>query len=161
MNFTSRWYQGISDLGEHHHGGNCSASIVKFLKSRKLCACVHLHRYVYTGSQRIYRQPVLRIPAERCTYMRGVVTPQKLGRLSDELACVSSTKMPFIQLLACVRTSSTTSTLLLWNLGFHNSSLNGQTRMNKFTSKYARQLGGVFKYAKLLTRFGACFYVDL
>lgn len=43
MNFTSRCDQGISSLVEQHQGGNCGASIVKFLKSRKLRARVHLH----------------------------------------------------------------------------------------------------------------------
>lgn len=35
MNFTSRCDQGISGLVERHQGGNCRASILEFLESRR------------------------------------------------------------------------------------------------------------------------------
>ena len=131
MNFTSWCDQGISGFVEQHHGGNCGASIVKFLKSRKLHARVHLH--VYARAYPIYSKKEKERERERESWfyvsrfnMEGIVIPRMQWRLSDELACVSTTKTSFDDPPAFIPASLTASMLFLANFWLHNFPLNAK-----------------------------------
>lgn len=74
-----------------------------------------------------------------CTrYIRRIVILRKQRRLSDELACVSTTKTSFAQLPAFIPASLTDSMLFLTNLWLHNFPLNVETRLNALLLDRAR-----------------------
>lgn len=109
MNFTSRCDQGISGLVERHQGGNCRASILEFLESRR-GGGARINVSVQVNARAQSPPPPLLLfprvapiahtshPVLRWTssYTRGGGVgrdryPAKAAeRLSDELACVST-----------------------------------------------------------------------